>query len=212
MVRVCLVLCLAVGVANAGPIPWSYKANIVRSAPTVQTSPEGGDSITVDPVGPPTFDGVKFDGAFSSDPGATTTTPVAWFNSAGAMDMPKLALESFGWFDFSVQLTDTASGATDEVMFHGMLTMNRDAVDFDKLPIPQLLFNFNVEPGSQMLRLGANTYTVMAFGTVPTDGDDLLSLGLTIRVEANTPEPATLLLAGLGLIGLGVRTVRRRMA
>jgi hypothetical protein len=64
---------------------------------------------------------------------------------------------------------------------------------------------------SQSVTLGQHTYTVTLGAVVPQDlGATRLTANVTVDGRVETPEPTSLLLAGLGLAGFGVRAWWRR--
>lgn len=201
-----VVLVLA-GVAFAEPVPWSY------AGPSNESYFPAGASGGI------TFPNYGFQ-AGGSD--VVVTRVAEWsIAQAGSPDtVSGLA------YQFGMQLRDDPSGQTATLTFHGLLTGSYWRTGSG-------LTNTFTGATMQTAELGGNLYTVSLTGfEAPTGYGDELAGRITagVRVAAvqdggppqggsgggsgegvTTPEPATLLLAALGLPAVGaVRALRRR--
>jgi hypothetical protein len=117
----------------------------------------------------------------------------------------------FGDHELTLSLHDVASNTWGSLTFRGR-------IDGSVGPGGAQVTNTFKDPQSQTLTLGANRYTVtmgpfLAPGTPPYDPwtgaiDAAVQVGPAGGLS-QSPEPATLALAGMGLAGLGLAAVRR---
>ena len=81
----------------------------------------------------------------------------------------------------------------------------------DRVPVfvaTTSLFPVALSPGVHELTLGNNRYQVMTVGGMPDEIGEPAIMGVTVFATANTPEPATLAMAGLGLAAVGLSRLR----
>jgi hypothetical protein len=207
----CLML-LPLSRAGAEPILWSYGATAVPTGPYVDPSYATMQSFAL------TFsDRGNMAVAVSaiSGGGETHSTENAIIGSKVGWDFTALNLQpviqgtyqsNFGvvgnllanknTFDYTLRLTDGASGASRSLVFHGGLT-GSIWLDIPNFPASQLTTTYS-NP-TQSLQLGNNMYTV-------TMGQDA---NMFVQMQT-APEPSTLALLAVGLAGLGLRACRHR--
>jgi hypothetical protein len=158
--------------------------------------------------------------SFSNQPAAAATgnsdivaTNLRVFSTATPSNPDKLM--TGGAYTLSLTLTDLASGASGTLTWTGKLTGTFSATNSN-------LTNFFTSPITQTLVLGQNLYTV-SIGQYsppgpPTAGNSG-SIGAHVNVTSNggggiqstSPEPSTLVLAGLALsVGGGAAWRKRR--
>jgi PEP-CTERM motif len=213
---VAVIACVAgaSGRSVAGPVPWTYHAEVSDGT--------GGSWV---------YFGTDTDVQFDPTTGQETRTPylvlaeigaTANGEGFGAMTVPVLsvsqsrlrgyaaeppdpwALSRPTYFRLEATITDTASGQS-------------QALDYSVRGTGQLfaatgtgIVSLWTEEGTDTFVLGGNRYTARA---VARESESAAHLELAVTAEpAATPEPGSLLLAGVGLAGLGfVRRVGRRM-
>jgi PEP-CTERM motif len=129
-------------------------------------------------------------------------------------------------------LRDGASGQAGQLVFGGRFSGQIDTgepgIPVTPPPVPAGLTNEFLGPTMQELHLGDHVFSVSVgpvvwphltytgddsefFHTVPGD-EGQIGARIEVSDAPNTPEPATLLMAGLGLAGVGVTAWRRRRA
>lgn len=230
MLRTLIALACLAGLstaAHAEPIQWTYTGGFTSNAGTeFVTAGSGGRPDAEAPGGMRPYTGfTELTQAANAGPqggsarillGSTPGfTQFFWADGSG----PEPAAGN--QFVASVTLTDTASGASETVSVVGTAE-SRDSwlglpADLN-LPAVDQLWAF---PGQQVT-LGGNRYTVK-FGELKVNPRldsglgglwDRLEVYADVQVSpaAETPEPATLALAGIGLFGLAVARIRRRTA
>jgi hypothetical protein len=189
---------LAVAPARADLVSWTYDAQRVPVLIPADGGGTGGVGLSNEP---------SKSAVGSSD---IVLTNVKVFSTAPS-DTPD-QFSSGGGYTLSLKLTDTASGLFGTLVWNGKLSGTFSANSSN-------LKNTFLSPVTQMLTLGANTYTV-TIGPYsppgPPTASNLGSIGAHVEVsgtgtQGNSPEPTTLVLAGLGLSVLGGTAWRRRL-
>jgi hypothetical protein len=171
--------------ARADYIPWSYSFS---ASPNPITSDNGTASITFTPTSG--HESLSFNGL-----------PAASLSAAGPTDA---AFSSRG-YTFSMHLTDIASGASADLSWTGAFKGNSPFNLQNSIPNP-----------NQQATLGQHGYTVTLGAFVPPTPGHAGALTTTVVVTGPSvpvnaaPEPATLLLAGVGLSALGARAWWRK--
>ena len=79
-------------------------------------------------------------------------------------------------------------------------------------PQPAVVFNAFFNDPTRSLTLGRSRYEVTAVGGTTGEKDYPAMMGVEVMATANTPEPATLAMAGLGLAVVGLSRLRRSIA
>lgn len=210
---------VAVGTpASAGPILWTYNATF---------GPVGGPGwlvfkTSVDPYP---------DGTSPALPTPSWKFDNSGFGTSGVRAGSSHGLEVIGFtvpngyglrydpvpdgqrsadrFRLTFSLTDNASGQTATTSWTGTVTMHYHQGGFPGEVEPAYVF-WDIGPQTQQTwTLGANTYRVKLYDQL-AGRDDRLFADVTLNP---TPEPATLLMAGIGVGGLGaLRLLLRRLA
>jgi hypothetical protein len=188
-------LAMSRAAARADLIAWSY--NWEPAAPAVSADSPGAGKV-----------------ALSDEPAASAAgnsqmvaTNLRTFSSADSAAPATFTHQSYG---LTLNLTDTASQTTGTLTFSGQLTGTLSASN-------SVLTNTFTGPVVKSLTLGGNTYTVTldSYTAPPPPGAaNAGSIGASVVVSAGSnsggggggsaPEPPTAVLAGLGLVGLGV--------
>lgn len=174
---------LLAGPAAAGPIAWGYSTQLV-SGPDV-----GGGS----------FDPARVTPASGS---ATGTSTVPLFGmSPYTYGNPLYP----GDFTARITITDAASGASHPFAFDGEAFYSWDP----QFPRPNEALNLYPFDVPQQATIGSHEYTVTyTGGYARADGEVVFTVAVTV---ADSPEPATALLAGFGLACVaGLRRLRPR--
>jgi hypothetical protein len=202
-------LLILTGVAFAEPVPWSYRAPSNESY-----FPDGAS-------GGLTFPNIGFQAGGSG----VVAVPLAQWSIAKAGTPDRVSSLAY---HFDLEFRDDLSGDTATMTFHGILTGSYWRTGAD-------LTNTFTGTTRQTAELGGNLFTVSLTGfESPTGYGDELAGRITAGVEVgpvkgggggggpngpggggsvSTPEPATLLLAALGLPALGaMRAARRKRA
>jgi hypothetical protein len=220
--RVCLsALIVTVGLtggATAGPIQWSYTPTLIgdRGHSTIYVgfgvrpdaqSPDGWmhytGYATLTPSGPQPGEA----GSASVLVGGTGYSSLIWDNDDGRFGLYESDLDQH--FRASVTITDDKSGQT------GTFTITGSGDSGDSwLGLAPWLNLDGTEPADQVI--GGNRYRVQ-FRTQQEyrpspEGPTLGQVFADVQVMAATPEPATLVLAGLGVVGIGLGRLRRGLA
>jgi hypothetical protein len=194
----------ALGAASnvtAGPIGWSYSAEYIPTS-----NPEL------------TFTWANQSGSFVVQNGDTTGTHL--FNTTGFGGPPAApsgnGLDTIRYdFDVKITLTDHNSGQSGSVTYQGYYS---SAWEYHSEPGQNgnhwewiwEVSGFGDGPlGKQSLVLGGNRYTSWAEGGGTGQFPDGY---LNVTATHETPEPATLVMAGIGLAGFAGLRVRRRLA
>jgi hypothetical protein len=198
-----------VATAQADPISWGFDWRPNNPVITANLPGTGGITLTDEPTG--TLDG----------PSDLIVTNITTFSSAQA-DNPDQV--SSGAYSLTLHLTDFASQVTAALNFSGILSGSMSATT------AQIANTFTGQT-TQSVLLGGNLYTVSLSSFTPPGPPDAAVAGtIAARIDvqahdepapepvpdpdpvAETPEPSTLLLAGLGLsvLGGGVWRKRRR--
>ncbi|HJZ56416.1 MAG TPA: PEP-CTERM sorting domain-containing protein [Gemmataceae bacterium] len=213
-----LALLFAPQLALAGPIEWSYSAHIrtttglgvlnlgterlYSNPPTGDAEPMHDDYVFTAPVGDRTVSGrfPEYEGQpndsirLLSVGGGWRVDPVA---SAPASDPTFLV---------TFTLTDLASGQSGTIEYVG-----RAGVATDGNYPPLVLFSADMTPETTELKLGRNRYRVTAIGGLPDEIEEPAVVGVSVAATADTPEPGTLALGGVGFALTGLLRVRRRL-
>jgi hypothetical protein len=196
--------------AQAGPIGWSYNSRLA-----------GVDGPGFDPgVIYASFMKSGLGGDGVSNSGLLTGPKQILVTNLGAFDSPPFNSPSDftrdGKYRIWLGLTDQASGQSGTLTFDGKVAgtiVNKSAS----------VSNQFLSPLTESITLGRNLYTVTIGPFVPPNGPllpqphngDILanntgSISAEVTVAAHSPEPSSLALAGIGLVGLGFATWRRR--
>jgi hypothetical protein len=199
-VVVALAALLVTGTASAEPVSWSY---FWSPTPGVVTSDDGT-------LGSVTFLPNSGGPMLGSAVGGDNIQAASLTASAPASGLATFTNQGYG---LTLNLTDNASNATGSLTFGGALS--------GTLGSTNNIANTFTGPAVQSLNLGGNEYTVGLGLFVPPAPGTPGSLGANVLVVTgpgsspappvnDVPEPATLLLAGLGFSALGVRCWWRR--
>jgi hypothetical protein len=205
------------GSAVAGPIQWSYATSL---------GPEGGgsgiwigDYIRRDSYAPNGWAHANIVGQLQAADPTGPQTGAAHLALGGyhpgfyslQWDDAGFALTGPVRQQFQVQLTitDAASGQSGVVTAYGTGQAHQHD---DMLAAPT--FGFLLSQGAdQSLTLGGNEYAVKFHATEDVGIADGVGISADVTASAaNTPEPGTLLLAGLGFASCGGLWLRRRRA
>lgn len=117
-------------------------------------------------------------------------------------------------YRFRLRLTDHASGESGEVVYTG-----RAGEDIEyagdppfQYPISRHAYVYGLTPATaETLTLGGNEYRVSLSSEANADGNAYLDATVTVGEVHETPEPATLALAGVGIAaGVGAWWRRRK--
>jgi hypothetical protein len=185
------------GLAGAGAraemIPWSYSWTPNVTAVSADSPGTGKIVLQSEP-------GATASG--SSDIVATNLQTV----SSADDDHPDHFTDTS--YQLNLTLTDLASHAAGSLTFAGLLNGTISKLTSD-------ISNTFTGPTTQTLALGANVYTVTIGPYTPPAPPDAVNLGaigahaqVSVR-PAQSPEPSTLVLAGLALAAVGAVIVRR---
>jgi hypothetical protein len=214
-----LLLLAAVPPLPAGPISWSYSATVGN------------------PDGPPSAYGqsyAEFVGGGSNEAGqlvafhTTNLSPTpALLQGPANIPVGTISVQNFAWdfrsggsgYAYSLALTDRASGQTGSVGVSGTLQASFTAQwvgqsqgGFVQVPGGGKLTNTFTSPTAQSVVLGGNRYDV-TFSFVPGPYVQGSYQGGEVHADvqvSGAPEPGTLGLAAVGLIGTGLAAWRRR--
>jgi hypothetical protein len=190
--------------AQAEVIQWGYSTTLggAGALPTAGTSPL---NISADS---PATGTVQLTG--ESNPSVTTTTAGTDFNPISIKILNASAgtnnLTTNGAYSLFVNLTDTATGAAGTLTFTGKLGGSFTATSAG------MITNTINDPSTQSITLGSHLYTVTIGGYVPPSPPGALTQGVIgghISVS-DVPEPTSLLLGSLGVLGGTVLGLRRR--
>lgn len=203
--------------ATAGPILWTYQATF---------GPVGGPGwlvfkTSVDPYPDETTPAVptpswKFDnsgfGTSGVRAGSAPGVEVIGFTVPDGYglqyDPVPAGQRSTDRFRLTFSLTDNASGQTATTSWTGTVTMHYHLGGMPGEVEPAYVF-WDIGPRTQFdWKLGTNTYRVSLYDQL-AGRDDRLYADVTLNP---TPEPATLLMAGLGFGTLTIRLIRRRVS
>jgi hypothetical protein len=202
-------LCLGGTPAWAGPTPtvvnWSYNFTPVNTPNPGFVSADAPGSGTVTFTNEPTKD------AANSSNVVVTNLRVSSSALPGSPDM----LNTSGAWKVSLQLTDTASGASDTMNFTGKLggTFSQSNANVTNTFTGTTSYTWTVPSNG-------NTYTVSLVGYTPPgppNASNAGSIAAFVQVTpgvhtGSTPEPSALVLSclGLGFVGLNSWRKRRR--
>jgi len=201
-----LTLLAAPQLAAAGPIGWSIRGEpdpagigyFVPLGPYDAVGPEGERTTY--------YALADLPGAMS-DTGHDTTTGVR----VGGLSkqayhlftIPPPGSATFNPFSWKVSVTDTASGETGVVFFPITASL---ATGMPDLTNSEVVLSGS---GEGAFRLGRNDYA-LRLSTTESETGLWVVADVSVAPTANTPEPGTLALAGLGLGGIALIRSRRR--
>jgi hypothetical protein len=204
------------GSAHAEPIHWTYSSSVTITGNDFVKYGTDGMSGEVGSFGSVTHGtAILFDGRYGGGTDSTSVTafrfgipPSPFFMQVGNY------FPNDHTFDLHVRLTDTPSGASGLLTFHGAVQgsiWNGGASN-------NLVLTFS-DSMPQTLRLGGHLYEVSMQNRLPIGGG-VLGLGpgptytswLYIPMDVKVvPEPTTLALLGSGLSVMGLSAWRRRL-
>ena len=193
------------GAATAGPINWEYRADF-----TVARLYDGGEYILTGSQ----IDQELFSRLVASDPGTRwgwATVPIGRLLPEGGTG-PNMPLPP-NTYSLSVTLRDVASGQEGSLLFtgSGWETIVTDWPDYHRLLSRRVTAQIRSPTGTQDLVLGGNDYHVTLLAEAASDGSGSIDALVTVGTVNQTPEPATIVLAGAGLVGFGLGRLKRRM-
>ncbi|MFO0847439.1 MAG: PEP-CTERM sorting domain-containing protein [Gemmataceae bacterium] len=200
--------------ASAGPILWTYQATFgpvggpgwLVFQTSVDPYPDGSSPALPTPSWK--FDTARF-GTSGVRAGSAPGVEVIGFTVPDGYglqyDPVPAGQRSTDRFRLTFSLTDNASGRTATTSWTGTVTMHYHQGGFPGEVEPAYVF-WDIGPRTQFdWKLGANTYRVALYDQL-AGRDDRLFADVTLNP---TPEPATLLMAGIGAGGLGALRLRR---
>lgn len=219
MAATAFALFAGISTASAGPIEWSYSAHVRTSAGTGVLK-IGSYQLLYDPSGNGTSEPISGNytltvpfaertiAGTSADATGVNSDTIAPFSVGHGYSLVPTANAPPSDTTFLVDLTitDSASGQSGTVS----LTGSAGASTWETFPTPAL-FSLSMNPDQSDLVLGSNRYRVAALGGLPDELDEPAAASFRITATADTPEPGTLLLAAVGLSGVGFGWVRRRV-
>lgn len=203
--RIALALAALLGLpalATAGPIGWGYLAYFApdgegRLGLGTVPGPDGGVEVAATLRG----EDLEAPGFGSQRIRIGSLLDIDVATDAGTVMMPTRQQ-----FVSRLTVTDSASGQSGEVSIFGTGKYIGDDLLLDRRVMLELLEGDN---GYRELTLGGNRYAI-SYSVVQGDGDRISTLVADVTVMSPTPEPATLVLAGLSLGGLGVVRLFRK--
>jgi hypothetical protein len=189
-------LLVAAASARADPIQWNY--NWEPTTAVVKADKPGTGTIQL-------FDEKAGSAAGNSDTVATNLTTL------GTADSKKPDTFTNAAYGLVLTLTDEASGKSGTLTFKGLLNGTVSAKSAH-------IGNTFIVPTTQTLLLGQDLYTVTITSYAPpgpptASKQGAISASVSVQpntVVGDTPEPATLTLAGLGACGAGLGCWWRR--
>ncbi len=200
---VCLLgLAFGTGRASAGPIWFTFRTDgsvTQNGAGDISFNPVNSGPIVLDPKTNPglILGFVQFGG----------TTPLSVQPGTGGASTPEFRQSRFA---LNVQITDTTSSQVGVARFTGVAGIGSTRTPTGSMEWD--LFSISFDQSSEQLMLGGNTYNVTATGA---HGDTPSGVTGTIGVNAGTsaqsPEPGTLALAGIGIAALVGFAIRRKV-
>ena len=218
LILAALALAIAPNLATAGPIGWSYTAHVRTTTglgvlnmgthslyhfPSPTST--GGDPVYGDYVISAPLPERRMSDSFRVQPGQVIDEIRLFGVGHGySVDPVATAPASDAGFLLSFTLTDQASGQSGTIEFRGSVGASTN----DQYT-PQVLFSGGMGPDVTELQLGGNRYRVTAIGGMPDEIQEPARMGVNVMATANTPEPATLAMAGLGLAAVGLSRLRR---
>lgn len=208
---------IATTAATAGPIQWSYSSTFAPIVtPAVTPGYEGmvNTATTIhDELGSTPY-GVATRGAW----GWQTVNIASLVPDTGVSPEKFIAQE----FKLNVSITDAASGQTGTVSLTGsanetlgflqVRTWDGVLEDDARYIVSRHVTSFALSQLSDdTLTLGGNEYHVQVEQRYGANGTGYLDAAVTVGDVNLTPEPSTMVAAGVGLLGVaGVRLRRRR--
>jgi hypothetical protein len=197
---------------RAEQIPWSFTSTLM--AGTDPASAVTGASTNLTLFSDSGNGSVQLNGDSNSNPNGTTNlVPMSLQVLTGPSTTPAAQFNTNGAYTLFLTITDGSTGATGTLAFSGKL----GGSFFDS---SMNLTNTFADPTTQSLTLGNHVYTVTVSNDPANGGyapgspqgtQFFGSVGAHVAAS-DLPEPSTLLLGGLGLIGGTLIGWRRRRA
>jgi hypothetical protein len=185
----CAFLVSFASLARADQLGWQFEAS---GTPVIEADNHGGVTFAYDPAGQAVGD---------------TNVVLANLWTYSQADPTKPDAIGGAGYTLSLNITDAQSGKSGTVDLHGELSGLVSSKSAIVMTTP-------TSPTVQKLALGQNLYTVMLAGYSPPgppQSSNSGAISALVMCQPNTvPEPAGLVLAGLGVAGLGLGAWRKR--
>ena len=205
-----LVAALLPAAAHAGPISWSYRSHVVGESGAgylnlgtiVHRYDDGTQYVSVPYVAITPINSFDEPPVLLGGPQQLMLGGISYPHLLKPNDPRILAADDS--FRLTLDITDDASGETGTAFFTGNGYV-MDGVFTTGTGVVGLNVHGNTE-----LRLGDNLYQIHA-GTKDSESEAYMIADVTVAPAVrDTPEPATLILAGLGVAGAVAARLRRR--